>query len=144
MNSTDNNQGKGVIFDPVRQKYISAQPEEIVRQYFVDLLHKKYGYPYLRMSNEYSIRVGKLPKRCDTVVLDNKLNPLMIIEYKATHVKLSQEIIEQAFRYNAALGVPYIIITNGKQMAIYKVGYKGSPTITLPDIPYYSDLIKHP
>lgn len=130
------------IFDPIRQKLVTATPEERVRQLFVRLLKETYGYPYELMANEYNIRMGRLSRRCDTVVFDRQLTPLVIVEYKAPYVRLTQEVVEQAFRYNSELKVPYIYITNGKQMAIYKVGYHGAPSRLLSAIPMYQNLKK--
>ena len=37
--------GKNVIFDPLRKKYVALTPEEWVRQHFVHLLTDFKGYP---------------------------------------------------------------------------------------------------
>lgn len=129
------------IFDPIRRKYVVATPEENVRQYFIRLLHEDYGYPYDLMANEYSIEMGLLSRRCDTVIFDRQLSPLVIVEYKAPSVDLSQHVVEQVFRYNSVLKVPYIYITNGRRMALYKVGYQGEITILLSAIPRYAELV---
>ena len=128
------------IFDPIRGEYLVATPEERVRQQFVRLLIDSYGYPSVLMANEFTIRLGKLSRRCDTVVFDKSLRPLVIVEYKAPHIPLNQKVVEQVFRYNSVLQVPYIFITNGRQMAIYRVGYGGCRTESLPEIPQYSQL----
>lgn len=132
---------RGTIFDPLRQKHVALTPEEGVRQAFVRYLIERLGYPMGLMANEYSIKVGKLEKRCDTVVFDRQLTPLMIIEYKAPHVALSQKVVEQAFRYNSTLRVPYIVITNGAQIAVFRIGYESAETSQLPHIPPYTALL---
>lgn len=136
MNTPD----KQCIFDPIRRKTVALTPEERVRQAVVHLLVHQLQYPPLRIANEYTISVGKLTRRCDTVVFDEFLNPLMVLEYKAPHIPLTQAVVEQAFQYNSALEVPYICLSNGKQTIVYKIGYNGSPTIQLPGLPAYSHL----
>ena len=37
--------GKRMIFDPVRQKYVALTPEEWVRQHFVNYLITRKSYP---------------------------------------------------------------------------------------------------
>lgn len=129
------------IFDPIRQKRVILTPEERVRQLFVHYLVEQRGYPSLRLANEYSIRVGKLSRRCDTVVFSDTLQPLMVIEYKAPHITLGQEVVDQAFRYNSVLKVPFIILYNGHECLIYRVGYDGADTQLLPTVPTYTELL---
>ncbi|MDO4771236.1 type I restriction enzyme HsdR N-terminal domain-containing protein [Porphyromonas sp.] len=129
------------IFDPLRQKHVAHTPEEGVRQFFVRYLIEQLGYPAGLMANEFSIKVGKLEKRCDTVVFDKRLQPVMVIEYKAPHIKLTQAVIDQVFRYNSVLRVPYIVITNGAQIGVFHVGYDGAVTQQLPHLPTCSALL---
>lgn len=128
------------IFDPIRQKEVPLTPEERVRQAFVHYLIHSLGYPSSRIANEYCITVGKVQRRCDTVVFSSCLTPLMVIEYKAPSVSLSQEVVDQAFRYNSVLKVPYILLTNGSHSIIYRVGYDGEQTTILRHIPTFSEL----
>ena len=128
------------VFDPIRQKEVPLTPEERVRQAFVHFLIHSLGYPSSRLANEYCITMGKVQRRCDTVVFSPALKPLMVIEYKAPQVPISQEVIDQAFRYNSVLKVPYILLTNGTQSVLYKVGYDGEKTTILRHIPTFSEL----
>lgn len=135
-------QPQNCIFDPIRQKWVAHTPEEQVRQAFVHLLVSRYEYPSALIANEQSITVGRLHRRCDTVVYDRMLRPLMVIEYKSTSVPLSQDVVEQVFRYNSVLGVPVITISNGRSTIVFRVGYDGRPTVILPQLPTYPELTK--
>ena len=64
---------------------------------------------------EYSIKVNGLDKRCDAVLFDRSGNPLMIVECKAASVTLSQQTLDQAVRYYAALHPKYLLLYNGTQ-----------------------------
>lgn len=128
------------IFDPIRQKWVACTPEERVRQAFVHMLTGTYGYPQGLIANEQSITVGQLHRRCDTIVYDRHLTPLMVVEYKNPSIPLSQKVVEQVFRYNSVLGVPIIAISNGPSTIVFRVGYDGTPTTVLPALPSYEEL----
>ena len=105
--------GKNYIFDRLRKQWVRLTPEEFVRQQFVSFLIEHKGYPSGRMANEIEIVLGNVKKRCDTVLYDNYLHPLMIIEYKAPSVAISQKTFDQIAHYNLALQVPWLIVSNG-------------------------------
>ena len=44
--------GKNVIFDVIRRRYVALTPEEWVRQHFVHFLLAHKGYPQALMANE--------------------------------------------------------------------------------------------
>ncbi|WP_288764581.1 type I restriction enzyme HsdR N-terminal domain-containing protein [uncultured Porphyromonas sp.] len=131
-----------MIYDPIRKKEVPLTPEERVRQAVVHLLTHQLDYPPTLIANEYTITVGKLSRRCDTVVFTPQLQPLMILEYKAPHIPLSEKVIQQAFQYNTTLQVPYIALSNGHQTLLYKVGYQKQPSTPLPGIPPYQQLLQ--
>ena len=133
-----------MIYDPIRKKEVPLTPEERVRQAVVHLLTHQLDYPPTLIANEYTITVGKLSRRCDTVVFTPQLQPLMILEYKAPHIPLSEKVIQQAFQYNTTLQVPYIALSNGRQTLLYKVGYQKQPSAPLPGIPPYQQLLQSP
>lgn len=72
-----------IVFDRLRAKYVALTPEEWVRQNFINYLIGHKGYPPMLIANEMQIKLGKRTKRCDSVVYDNQLHPLAIVEYKA-------------------------------------------------------------
>jgi len=107
--------GKEYVFDRLRKQFVRLTPEEYVRQQFTSFLTEHKGYPVGRLANEIEIVLGNVRKRCDTVLYDNYLHPLMIIEYKAPTVAISQKTFDQIARYNFALQVPWLIVSNGIQ-----------------------------
>lgn len=44
--------GKNVIFDVIRRRYVALTPEEWVRQHFIHFLIVHKGYPSSLMANE--------------------------------------------------------------------------------------------
>ena len=105
--------GKELIFDTLRKKWIMLTPEEWVRQNFVQYLLQEKKYPASLIAMEKGIRLGELKKRFDILVYDNNHQPWMMIECKAATIKLDEAVLQQILRYNITLPVPFIIITNG-------------------------------
>jgi type I site-specific restriction endonuclease len=128
------------IFDPLRRKYVALTPEEWVRQHFVHYLVKEKGYPASRIANETAIRLNSLSRRCDTVVYNKQLEPLMILEYKEPRVTITQQVFDQVARYNSVLRVPYIVVSNGISHFCYRIDYATQEYQFLTDIPMYREL----
>ncbi len=101
------------IFDRIRQTFVALTPEEWVRQNVVSHLIENLSYPVNRIANEVSISYNNLRKRCDSIVYDAHFRPLVIAEYKAQSVELTQKVFDQASVYNQRLNVPYLLISNG-------------------------------
>ena len=93
-------------------------PEEWVRQQFLHRLVDAYHYPAGRIGVEVAIAVGDAKKRCDAVVYDEQLQPLVLIECKAEHVALTQSTLDQALTYNRQLRVPYLFLHNGQETIV--------------------------
>lgn len=133
-------EGKLYIWDELRRKMVRLTPEEWVRQHVVHYLLDKLGYPAELLMNEVGLQVGGTHKRVDTILYDKQLKPLMLLEYKAPEVPLSQRVLEQALRYNMALRVPYLVLSNGLQHVAYRIDYLKQEFQTLNVIPPYSEL----
>ena len=125
------------IFDPLRRKYVALTPEEWVRQHFVNYLISEKKYPASLMANEAGIKLNSLNRRCDTVVYNNRLEPLMIIEYKKPNVEISQQVFDQIVRYNIVLKVRYLIVSNGINHYCCQMNYETRTFDYLTDIPDY-------
>ena len=132
--------GKNVIFDPLRQKYVALTPEEWVRQHFVHLLTDFKGYPKGLLANEIQLDLNGTKKRCDTVLFNKDLSARMIVEYKAPNIEITQAVLDQITRYNMVLKVEYLIVSNGMRHYCCKIDYNTMQYTFLPDIPAYTEL----
>jgi hypothetical protein len=132
--------GKRYIFDPLRRKNVAFTPEEWVRQHFVNYLITSKAYPSERIANEVAIHVNGTSKRCDTVVYDNYMDPLLIIEYKAPDITITEDVFNQISRYNSALKVPYLIVSNGLMHYCCNMDYINMKSRFLKDIPAYTEI----
>ncbi|MBF6598529.1 MAG: type I restriction enzyme HsdR N-terminal domain-containing protein [Fermentimonas sp.] len=128
------------IYDSLRRKYVALTPEEWVRQHFVNWLIRDKEYPTSLMANEAGIRLNSLTRRCDTVVYNPYLDPLMIIEYKESNISITQDVFDQVVRYNKVLKVQYIIVSNGVNHYCCKMNYDKQSYDFLTDIPNYREL----
>lgn len=132
--------GKNVIFDTIRRRYVALTPEEWVRQHFVHFLIAYKGYPSSLLANEVMIKLNGMNRRCDTVLYRRDLSARMIVEYKAPDVEISQTVFEQISRYNIALKVDYLIVSNGLEHYCCRMNYSRQSYSFLHDIPDYQDL----
>ena len=132
--------GKNVIFDPLRQKYVALTPEEWVRQHFVHFLTDFKGYPKGLLANEIQLDLNGTKKRCDTVLFNRDLSARMIVEYKAPNIEITQAVFDQITRYNMVLKVEYLIVSNGIRHYCCRIDYDTMKYTFLPDIPAYTEL----
>ena len=132
--------GKGVIFDAIRRRYVALTPEEWVRQHFVHFLTAYKGYPQALMANEVEVRLNGMRRRCDTVLYRRDLSARMIVEYKAPDVQITQAVFDQITRYNMVLRVDYLIVSNGLQHYCCRMDYTNGRYMFLTDVPAYNEL----
>lgn len=133
--------GELKVFDPLRKKYVVLTPEENVRQHFINWLINHRHYPVGLVANEVGIKLNNTSKRCDTIVFQSNGKPLMIVEYKAPHIHITQDVFEQIARYNMALKAEYLVVSNGINHYCCKIDYTNNSYQFIPEIPDYSDLI---
>lgn len=134
-------EGKNVIFDVIRKRFVALTPEEWVRQHFVNFLITHKGFPQTLMANEVNLNLNGTKKRCDTVLYKRDLSARMIIEYKAPHIEITQQVFDQITRYNMVLKVDYLIVSNGLQHYCCLIDYTNQSYTFLKDIPDYSSLL---
>ena len=127
---------KEQIFCEWRHHWVRLTPEEWVRQQLLHRLVEQRGYPASLIAVEVPLEKLSIinyqlstvnyqlstincqlstNQRCDAVVYDNAMRPLMIIECKAETVPLTQRTLDQAVTYNRLLNVPWLLLHNGPQ-----------------------------
>lgn len=110
---------KEFIFDELRKCWVRLTPEEWVRQNFLQYLLQELRYPPSLIAIERELKLGEMRKRFDILVYNGQHEPWMMIECKAMEVALSEEVLHQVLRYNIAVPVNYLIITNGSYCAAF-------------------------
>lgn len=132
--------GKVSVFDALRKKWVRMTPEEEVRQRFLAMLIEHFNYPASLMANEVEIRQNGNSLRADSVVYNNQGKPVMLIEYKAPNIPLSEKTVDQIASYNIAFQVPYLMLSNGIKHYCLKVDYINKKLIPLSSFPKYDEI----
>ncbi len=130
--------GKQHIFDVFRKKYVSLTPEEWVRQHFLHWIVREKAYPAGLIAVEASLVYNKMARRADAIVYGRDGKALMIIECKASEIKITQDVFDQAAMYNFPMGVRYLVITNG--IDHYCCFRENNTWTFLDDVPGYHEL----
>lgn len=138
---TTDRDGREVVYDPIRQKYVPLTPEEWVRQHFVQYLIRALGVPRGLVAIEVLVRVHGQPQRADVVVHDRRGAPLLLVECKAPETSIDQSVFDQCARYNVVLGAPYLAVTNGVDHYACELDFEAHTYRYLDDLPDYETLL---
>ena len=134
---TKEEEGKKYIFDELRKAWLKLTDEEWVRQNFIQYLLQVKKYPAALIAVEKEIKLGELKKRFDILVYDSDHRPWLMVECKGMNIPLKDDVLQQVLRYNIAVPVQHLIITNGYFCAGFtRQEGKLQPLNTLPDFGY--------
>ena len=136
-------QGRLLIFDILRRRYVRLTPEEWVRQHFIHYLTGHKGYPAALMGSEVTLTLNGMTRRCDAVLFGRDGHPRMLLEFKAPNIAVTQAVFTQICAYNQTMRVPWLIVSNGLNhyCCHIRTADEGSqPYRFLTDIPSYDQL----
>ena len=134
-------EGKTFLFDALRKKYVRLTPEEWVRQNFVQFLIVEKKYSVSLIVVEAGVKVNNNPQRADLVVFDRSGIPILVAEFKAPEIKISQQAFDQIVRYNMQLRVKYLIVSNGMDHFCCRINYADNSYAFLAEIPGFTELL---
>ncbi len=129
------------VYDELRRLWVMLTPEEWVRQHFTHYLISHLSYPLLRMANEVGLHFNETQRRCDTVIYDDCLRPVAIVEYKAPSVTVKQQTFDQIVRYNLVLKTPYLFVSNGLRHYCVQVDPDSGGYCFLDGLPQYNEIV---
>ena len=78
------------------------------------------------------------------MVADRTGQPLVIVEYKAPSINVTQKVFDQIVRYNMVLKARYLIVSNGLEHYCCHIDYDNNSYRFLEDIPCYESLVLSP
>ncbi|HAQ19505.1 MAG TPA: restriction endonuclease subunit R [Prolixibacteraceae bacterium] len=136
-----NKEEKSLIFDSLRKKFVRLTPEEWVRQNFVQFLVQEKNYPVSLIAIEAGVKVNNNPQRADMILFDRSGNPVLVAEFKAPEVKISQQSFDQIVRYNMQLKVKFLIVSNGMEHFCCRISYVDNSYTFSPEIPDFSTIL---
>jgi len=132
-----NSENKIAVFDELRKKFVILTPEEWVRQHVVKFLVLDKNYPKNHINVEKQLKLGRLTKRYDAVIYKPDGTIKVVVECKAPHIKITQEVFDQIARYNMSLKADYLMLTNGLDHYYCKLDYEAEKYEFLAEIPTY-------
>lgn len=133
--------GKDYIFDNLRKKFVRMTPEEWVRQNFVQFLVTSKNYSPSLLTIEASVNINGNPQRADLIVFNRRAEPVLVAEFKAPEVKISQQTFDQIARYNMQLKVRFLIVSNGIQHYCCRLNFVENTYTFLPEIPDFVEIL---
>jgi hypothetical protein len=132
--------GKQYVLCAWRRRFVRLTPEEYVRQHILCTLESNFGYPHGLIGVEIPIEVAGLKKRCDAIVYNQQMQPIMLAEFKSEIVNLTQQVFDQAAIYNRQLNVPYLMLSNGQETIVAEV--LADQYRFLDHMPMYPEIVK--
>jgi len=137
---TKSENGKKLIFDRCRKKWVKLTPEEWVRQNILQYLIVEKKYPEALLAVEMSLRINRKNFRSDIVLFGKDGNPELIVECKAPHININQKTFDQIARYNMQMKTKYLMVTNGLNHYCCEIDDKTGKVQYLKVIPCYDEL----
>ncbi len=132
QNANQNNVEGFEIWCPSRGRWLMATPEERVRQWLIEYLVNQ-GVPLTLIGVEVCLPTATRALRADIVVWNKAGKPLVLVECKAPHVALDNNVFMQVAQYNMELRVPFLVVSNGVRMICAKVDLEAGQWEFLPD-----------
>ncbi|UCD60118.1 MAG: type I restriction enzyme HsdR N-terminal domain-containing protein [Flavobacteriaceae bacterium] len=131
-------ENKQQIFDIIRKKFVSLQPEEWVRQHVIHFLTADKKYPTSLINVEKTLSLNGLKKRYDVVVFNTDGSIHILVECKSPNITISQVVFDQIARYNLKMRAGFLMVTNGFDHFYCKMNYEEEKYSFLRQIPDFS------
>jgi type I restriction-modification system, M subunit, putative len=121
---------KGNIYSHIREKWLVAKPEEIVRQNFVCHLINEYDYKLNQMAEELDFATGQrggAQARADIAIYKSakdkaeKNNPFIIVECKADNIRIGANDYLQGELYARLSNAPFFVTHNNSETRFWEV-----------------------
>jgi len=126
------------IFDELRKKHLLLTPEEWVRQHWVHHLHKEKGYPLSLMKIEGGLLLNSIQKRSDLVIYNTSGERILLAEFKAPTVKITENTFRQIANYNTIYKIPLLLVSNGLEHHYCSIDFDHGNFTFLADLPTFA------
>ena len=133
-------ENKTLIFDEIRKKFLLLTPEEWVRQNFIKYLIHEKGFPSSLMAIETGLKINRNIFRADLLVYNKKGIPILVVEFKAPEIKITQKTFDQIACYNMIFRAGCLIVSNGMQHYCCLINQKKGNYSFIKDIPNYKEI----
>ena len=129
--------GKLFIFDELRKKQLVLTPEEWVRQHWIQHLIREKKYPRTLIRIEGGLRLNTMQRRSDLLVYNPQGEIILLAEFKAPHVKITEATFQQIANYNTVHRVPLLLVSNGLQHYYCRIDFDQQAFEFLDQLPDY-------
>lgn len=89
------------------------------------------------MKTEGGLKLNELQKRSDLLIYDNAGNKVLLAEFKAPAVKITENTFRQIANYNSIHKIPLLLVSNGIQHYYCKIDFVKGSFDFLADLPIY-------
>ncbi len=142
------------IFDPIRKEWVSASPEELVRQELLRHMVERLGFPDSLIAVEKSLKEiphllathSELPdRRVDILAFAKDIHPqyplfpLLVIECKS--VKITEKVLRQVCGYHHYIHSSYLAVANAEEVRTGWFDTKAGVYRFVPNLPSFSQLL---
>lgn len=140
------------IYAPLKDDWLVATPEEIVRQEYVAILVNHYGYDLKQMGQEIKVNNslrGQGKARADIVIWKNEdekktnKHAFIVVECKADNIKLQRTDYFQGANYAGWARAKFLVCGNLKERKVFRTDVETMPDEFLDeiaDIPLAKDI----
>lgn len=122
------------IFSQLRQKWIPATPEEMVRQQYLQVLVEEYGFTHEHIAEEMEVTGrGSAQARADFVIWRTpqdktvEKSPLIVVECKADNVTIDHAVYAQGENYARLTNAPFFVTHNHRETRYWRVLHEKMP-----------------
>ena len=98
-------------------------------------LHNLYNFHLLHL------KLNDLQKRSDLLIYNNRGEKIVLAEFKAPHIKITQANFEQIPNYNSIHKIPLLLVSNGLEHYYCKIDFQNSSFIFIEELPSYDQLL---
>lgn len=133
-------EGREMVFDPIRKLWVALQPEEWVRQHVLVFLQEDRRVPAGLIAVEKGFTFQGKPYRADVIVHNREGKPALMVECKAPDVPVSQATFDQVATYNRVIRASYLYVTNGLQHFCSKIDWNRQSYEFISSVPGFDDL----
>jgi len=142
------------VYDIIRKQWVTALPEEVMRQKLIRLMVNDLGYPPSLIAVEKELAslsylkaddLGQLKRRMDIICFakdihpEHKLYPLLVIECKRE--KLTQSALDQVLGYNHYIRAFYIAIASPDELKTFWYSRLDGEYKSVDFLPSYKELL---
>lgn len=89
------------------------------------------------MKIEGGLKLNSLQKRSDLIVYNRSGNKILLAEFKAPTVKISENTFHQIANYNIVHKIPLLLVSNGIEHYYCRINFEEESFSFLADLPEF-------